>query len=168
MRQNTLVTVLSLGLLAAVLGAVVVSLGGDIPPLPNLETQNRFPDDENVNERIQSLFTISAPPELLTQDAAASPFFTRHFAPPPKPQPAPPQKTKKVKIDFQGIYTNTKETQKAFLRVDGELKAVKVNELIVADLRLMNLDSNTIMVGSTEADQQSVGFRQSATFEIPQ
>ncbi len=165
--QNTLATVVFLSLLAAVSVSIIRNIGDSFPNLPSLQTQKTPSVDENIDKRIQSLFTIAAPAALLNQDAEASPFFTHHFAPIPRDTGDPSTKTQKIKINFQGIYQTVSGEQKAFLQVNGAFKAASVGDIITANLRLVKIDAKAISIRTGKSAQWRIGFQKSGTFEIP-
>ena len=111
---------------------------------------------------------VNTPAELLKQNAEASPFFTRHFARAVSPVPQLASPTRKIKIEFQGIYQPVSGKQKAFLQVDGAFKAVNLGDVVIANLRLLEMNSNEIAVGANGDAPRRIGFSQSDTFQIPQ
>lgn len=171
--QNTLAIIFSLILLAVIWAAViqnsiavirdsfavVQNLGDSIP---NQETQ----EGNLVNTKPLRFMDTSV--ELLNQNPEASPFFTRHFALAVAPDPQPASPTRKVKIEFQGIYQTASGKRKAFLQVDGDFKAIAVGEVVIANLRLLQMDSNEIAIGGDGNAPRRIGFSQSDTFQIPQ
>ena len=166
--QNTLATIFSLSLLtiiwAAVIRdsfAVVQNLGDGIP------NQEALPEEGTIDDPTPPKF-VNIPVELLKQNTEASPFFTRHFALAVSPAPKPDSPTRKIKIEFQGIYQTVSGKKKAFLQVDGAFKSVNLGDLVIANLRLLRLDSNEIAVGADGNEPRRIGFSQSGTFQIPQ
>lgn len=171
--QNTLTTIFSLSLLTIIWAAViqnsiaairdsfaaVQNIGGGIP------NKTTLPEKTNLDPTPPKF--VNTPAALRKQNAEASPFFTRHFvmAVPPAPQPASP--TRKIKIEFQGIYQTVSGKQKAFLKVDSAFKAVALGDVVIANLRLLQMNSNEIAVGADGNTTRRIGFSQSDTFQIP-
>lgn len=166
--QNTLATIFSLSLLTLVWAAVirdsfavVQNLGDSIP------NKTTIPEKTNLDAPTPPKF-VNTPAALLKQNAQASPFFTRHFERAVLPSPKPVSPTRKIKIEFQGIYQTVSGKKKAFLQVDGAFKAVNLGDVVIANLRLLRLDSNEIAVGADGKEPRRIGFSQSGTFQIPQ
>ncbi len=166
--QNTLATILSLSLLTIVWAAVirdsfavVQNLGDGIP------NKTTLPEETNLDAPTPPKF-VNTPSELLKQNAEDSPFFTRHFTLAVSPASKPASPTRKIKIEFQGIYQTVSGKQKAFLQVDGDFKAVNLGDVVIANLRLLRLNSNEIAVGADGNEPRRIGFSQSDTFQIPQ
>ena len=166
--QNTVVTLVTLGLLIGTLADALFHLGGEIPPVPKLSTRNRPTADPQFDLRIQALFRT--PPPLALAPATQSPFFTRYFAPPPKKETPKPVKkpTKKYQITYQGFYKTSSDDHKAFLLVDGAFRSIRVGEEIVDGLILMSLNRDEIEIGPPPLTQAQIGFRQAQTLEISQ
>ncbi len=165
--QNTLITVLALVILSSVIAGVAFGMGGDIPALPRLAMQGPPPTDAAFQSRIRSIFKPLTPETLSQATETDSPYFTKTFAPPPKAPPKAKPKTKKVTITFQGFYNSVKQSQKAFLLIDGNFRACRVGDTVTADLKLISLDANTIRVGRSEEDATEIAFRKSQAVEIP-
>ena len=173
--QNTLATIFSLSLLAIVWAAViqnsVVVIRDSFAVVQNLEdsipNEEALPEESNLDDPTPPKF-VNTPAELLKQNAEASPFFTRHFALAVSPAPQPASPTRKIKIEFQGIYQTVSGKRKAFLQVNGAFKAVSVGDVVIANLRLLQMDSNEIAVGADGNTSRRIRFSQSETFQIPQ
>lgn len=176
MSQNTLTTIFSLSLLTIIWAAViqnsiaairdsfaaVQNIGDGIP------NKITLPEETNLDDPTPPKF-VNTPADLLKQNAEASPFFTRHFALAVSPTPKPASPTREIKIEFQGIYQMVSGKRKAFLKVDGAFKAVSVGDVVIANLRLLQMDSKEIAVGTDEnAPTRRIRFSQSDTFQIPQ
>ena len=173
--QNTLATIFSLSLLAVIWAAViqnsvtvirdsfavVQNLGDGIP------NKEALPEEGTIDDPTPPKF-VNAPAELLKQNAEASPFFTRHFVRAGSPAPKPASPTREIKIEFQGIYQPVSGKRIAFLQVNGAFKAVSVGDVVIANLRLLQMNSNEIAVGADENTPRRIGFSQSDTFQIPQ
>ena len=171
-RQNSIVTLVTLFLLTAIITDVSIKLGGDIPALPPLTTKARPTIDSQASRRIESLFD-RLPIEKLTEASPNdSAFFTRYFEPapaPPKPPPPPPKpKTKKYQITFQGFYTTSAEDQKAFILINDTFKSLRVGETVIDDLILMELDKTAVMIGNAEIAPKRIEFQKTGTLEIPE
>lgn len=171
--QNTLATIFSLSLLAIIWGAVIQNsfavIRDSSAVVQNLEegVTNQETREESMDAPTPPKF-VNVPADLLKQNAEASPFFTRHFAQSVAPAPKPASPTRKVKIEFQGIYQPASGKRKAFLQVDGAFKTVSVGEVVIANLRLLRMDSKEIAVGDGGGEPRRIGFSQSDTFQIPQ
>lgn len=166
--QNTLATIFSLSLLTIVWAAVirdsfavVENLGDGIP------NQSTFTEEVTIDDQTLPKF-VNIPVELLKQNAEASPFFTRHFALAVSPAPKPASSTRKIKIEFQGFYQQVSGKRIAFLQVNGAFKAVSVGGDVIANLRLLQMNSNEIAVGANGNEPRRIRFSQSDTFQIPQ
>lgn len=172
--QNTLTTIFSLSLSTIIWAAViqnsiaairdsfaaVQNIGGGIP------NKTTLPEEANLDDPTPPKF-VNTPAALRKQNAEASPFFTRHFTRAVSPAPQPASPTRKIKIEFQGIYQTVSGKQKAFLKVDGAFKAVALGDVVIANLRLLQMNSNEIAVGADENMTRRIGFSQSDTFQIP-
>ncbi len=176
MSQNTLTTIFSLSLLTIIWAAViqnsiaairdsfaaVQNIGAGIPNKTTLS------EETNLDAPTLPKF-VNTPAELLKQNPEASPFFTRHFALAVSPAPKPASPTRKIKIEFQGIYQQGSGKRKAFLQVNGAFKAVDLGDVVIANLRLLQMNSNEIAVGADGNDSpRRIRFSQSETFQIPQ
>lgn len=174
--QNTLATIFSLSLLTIIWAAVIQNSIADIRDsfaavqnigagIPN---KKALQEGTNLDDPTPPKF-VNTPAELLNRNAEASPFFTRHFARTVSPAPKPASPTRKIKIEFQGIYQTVSGKRKAFLKVDGASKTVDIGDVVIANLRLLQMDSNEIAVGTDEnAPTRLIRFSQSGTFQIPQ
>ena len=173
--QNTLATIFSLSLFTIIWAAViqnsiaairdsfaaVQNIGNGIP------NKTTLPEETTLDALTPPRF-VNTPAELLKQNAEASPFFTRHFARAVSPAPKPASPTRNIKIEFQGIYQTVLGKQKAFLKVDGAFKAVDLGDVVIANLRLLQMNSNEIAVGADGNDPpRRIRFSQSDTFQIP-
>ena len=171
--QNTLATIFSLSLLAVIWAAVIQNsfavIRDSSAVVQNLEkgVTNQETHEGSMDAPTPPKF-VNAPSELLKQNAEASPFFTRHFAQTAAPDPKPASPTRKVKIEFQGFYRPVSGKRIAFLQVDGAFKTVSVGEVVVANLRLLRMDSKEIAIGEGGGEPRRIGFSQSNTFQIPQ
>lgn len=171
--QNTLATIFSLSLLAVIWAAVIQNsfavIRDSSAVVQNLE---EGVTDQKTREGSMDVPEppkfVNTPAALRKQNAEASPFFTRHFAQSVAPAPKPASPTRKVKIEFQGIYQPASGKQKAFLQVDGAFKAVNLGDVVIAQLRLLRMDSKEITVGEGGVEPRRIGFSQSDTFQIPQ
>ena len=174
--QNTLATIFSLSLLTIIWAAVIQNsvavIRDSFAAVQNIEggipNKTTLPEETNLDDPTPPKF-VNTPAELLNQNPEASPFFTRHFVRAVSPAPKLASPTRKIKIEFQGIYQTVSGKRKAFLKVDGASKTVDIGDVVIANLRLLQMDSNEIAVGTDEnAPTRRIRFSQSDTFQIPQ
>ena len=165
MANNTLTTVIALFLFLGVSIMIALNLGGDVPTLPKLNVAPQSQDQDQFNRRIQALFENS-PTNLLAQSVDSSPFFTRQFVAEEKPKPEPKRSERKVKFTLKGFFG-----EKAILQIDDqEPDFYSVGDQLTAEVRLLdlNVEQDTVEVGSSESNRKVIKFGESQVVAIPQ
>ena len=79
------------------------NLGGKAPPFYESESFSTPPQPLPPVGRLAPLLGPGVWPKSVLDTNAVSPFFTRHFIPPPAPPPPAPT-TRKVDLTYQGFY----------------------------------------------------------------
>src|SRR5512140_2820383 len=77
----------------------VTHLGGKTPPFVDAGTASS-PQTLAPVVKLENVFSGAEFSKPATNTLVPTPFFTRHFVPPPTPAPAPPPTTRKIDITY--------------------------------------------------------------------
>ncbi|HWQ91766.1 MAG TPA: hypothetical protein VN673_08845, partial [Clostridia bacterium] len=117
----------------AILVLTLLRLGGAMPPYQE-STSFTTPDSVPVPVgRLAQLFAATNWPAQPSDTNLLSPFYTRHFVPPPTPAPPPPATTRKVDVVYQGFFKTPDDTLHAMLTISNNFLIANVGHQLVTN-----------------------------------
>lgn len=101
-----------------------------------------------------------------------SALSTRNYVPPPEPpkkeKKEPPKPvSKKVTIEFIGMYVSADGDAVTYLRVDGETVRLKVADEVVGGFVLKDIGRDRALVVDAEGTELAAPFLEPVTIEVP-
>jgi hypothetical protein len=166
LQRDFAIAVVLLGATGVVLLLVLQDLGGGLPPMPvstGAVERAEFNPPPIPGESFFRLESVASP---VPPEGSPGPFYTAHFKPPPKPQPAPPS-TRKVQLTYLG-YLRAGDGPPMAVVHDGSAQWIgRVGSNLVANLFVAQIERGTLVVTNTDGVTNLLQFRQQSTLEVP-
>ena len=145
---------------------VARELGGNAPRFADLEGGGEPAQSLLPMDRIQTLFAPRAGVRLVADTNGVTPFFTRHFMPPP-PSATPLSATRKVELTYQGFYEAGDSPRHAFVKVGDNLFVGPAGARIVANLFIAEISRDWLTLTNAAAQTNTLRFNAKKEFEVP-
>jgi hypothetical protein len=127
--------------LLALLGVTLLHLGGRVPALKPLGNgAARVAGEWPTPAQVAAWFDRQALTRVVTETNAPNPFLTLYFQPPPPPT------TRPVELIYLGYLEGSANGRRAFLQVDQETRALAEGAVVVADHRVHQIASRTLVL----------------------
>lgn len=125
--------------------------------------------------RLELLFAPTNYPQQVVDSSVPTPFYTKHFVPPPnpkpkpkpKPKPPPPPTTWKLELTYQGYYLSEGGPRYALLRMADKLVRVPVGGTVASNLFVLDATLKTLTLTNTAAQTNVLDLNVKKTIEVP-
>lgn len=162
LERRLLLALAVLGVLAALLGLTLWSLGGRLPELKPLGNGPGRPvEDWPSPAQVNDWFAVPSLTTLVAVSNAPNPFFTRYFQPPPPPT------TRPVVLTYLGYLDSSSGERRAFLQVDDAVRPFGIGARVVADHHVHRIERRSVILTNVVGVTQVLEFNVKKVLQVP-
>ena len=164
-RTRWVGTILTGGFLALGL-SITLSLGGTLPPRPDLSLRAGRASNLVPIEKAQALFAPEVFKDLPKLTNAPDVFYTTYFQPAPKPKPRPPT-TKKVNLTYLGFVEGGSGQREAYIQTDAGLVTGPAGTKLIDHFVVSAITLEALTVQADGGTTNVLPFNVKQELEIP-
>jgi hypothetical protein len=150
----------------ALLGLVILKLGGKTPDFHDSDSVSTPPQTLAPIARLSSLFASSQWPNPAPVTEGASPFFTKYFVPVPSPVPPPPT-MRKIEVTYQGYFEAEGGPRSAILKVADLYVVVPIGSAVATNFYVAEATLQSLTLTNPAAQPTLLPLNAKKEIEVP-
>jgi hypothetical protein len=144
----------------------VIGLRGKTPPYHETEAFSTPAQSPAPVAKLDQLFKPGVWPSTLGDSNSLSPFFTRHFIPPPAPAPPAPT-TRKIELTYQGYYQAGDGLKQAMIKMGEAFLVSPVGAKLTANLFVAEATMQSLTLTNAAAQTNVISLNTKKELEVP-
>jgi len=161
LERNLWVSIFLTAGLGIVLVALVLGLGGQLPPLKPLPKPSSAASEALLRGDVQAWFSVEPAARAEPPTNSINPFFTLHFQPPPPPP------TKKVELLYRGSLVSSKGEARAYVLLGDGLLILTNGARVVADHTIRDIGVQALTLTNAAGQTNVLKFNVKTVLEVP-
>jgi hypothetical protein len=150
----------------ALLGLVILKLGGKTPDFHDSDSFSTPPQTLAPIARLGSLFASSQWPNPLPATEGSSPFFTKYFVPVPSPVPPAPT-TRKIEVTYQGYFEAEGNPRSAIVKVADLFVVVPVGSAVATNFYVSEATLQSLTLTNPTSQPTLLPLNAKKEIEVP-
>jgi hypothetical protein len=141
-------------------------LGGRTPDYHELEASSTAAQSPAPVARLGKLLAPGVWPRTVIETNSLSPFFTRHFIPPPAPTPPPPT-TRKIELTYQGFFQTSDGPKQVIVKMGDTFLVAGVGTKMTANLFAAEATMQSLILTNSGAQTNLLLLNTKKEVEVP-
>jgi hypothetical protein len=141
-------------------------LGGRAPDLRELDVNSSPAQSPAPVAGLAKLFAPGVWPRAVIETNLLSPFFTRHFIPPPAPTPPPPT-TRKIELTYQGFFQTGDGPKQVIVKLGDAFLVTGIGSKMTANLFAADASMQSLILTNPAAQTNLLLLNTKKEVEVP-